>query len=159
MKLPDIIEFDPQYTDQVKSLLSTVLQSLDLPKVPEIQRSIPDVIYDDCDLDRITELYTQRSRFWLALVGNEVVGMVAIAEADDTVALLRRMFVATTYQGTEVGARLLDIALEFAEAQGFQTIELDTHVGMKRAHAFYEKHGFRKTAENEQQRHYTLDLQ
>lgn len=158
MEILNIIGFEAQYTDKVKDLLTSVLQFLDLPEVPEVQRPIPSVTYDDSDLDRIAEVYVKRSRFWLAVMGDEVIGMVAIEEVDATTALLRRMFVAPDHHGTEVGRRLLDTALGFAEMQGFQTIKLDTHTGMKRAHAFYEKHGFRKTAEDERQRHYEIDL-
>lgn len=104
------------------------------------------------------EIYTQRSRFWLAVADNAIVGMVAIEEVDATVALLRRLFVAPTYHGAGVGVLLLDTALAFAQTQGYETVTLDTHIGMKRAHAFYEKHDFRLTAEDVRQRHYTLSL-
>ena len=153
-----IIEFDPQYTGKAKDLLTRVLQSLDLPEVSEVQRPVPGVTYDDSDLDRIAEVYAGRSRFWLAVMDDEVIGMAAIEEVSTTVARLRRLFVAPAYHGTGAGKLLLDEALEFAGMQGFQTVDLDTHVGMHRAHAFYEKCGFRKTAEDECQRHYRLHL-
>ena len=158
MEVLNIIEFEAQYIERVKSLLTKVLQFLDLPEVLEVQQPIPNVTYDDSDLDRITEIYTRRSRFWLAVMGDKVIGMVAIEEVDATTALLRRLFVAPDHHGMEVGKRLLDTALGFAETQGFQTVKLGTHLGMKRAHAFYEKHGFRRTAEDERQRHYEIDL-
>ena len=158
MDIAHIIEFDVQYTDEVKNLLVTVLQSLDLLEGPPLQRPVPSVTYDDSDLDRIAEIYTKRSRFWLAVKDNQVIGMAAIKEVDAAVALLRRMFVAPAYHGTGVGKQLLYTAFKFAETQGFQIINLDTHIEMKRAHAFYEKHGFRRTAADEQQRHYTLTL-
>lgn len=158
LEIPSIIEFHARYTDQVKHLLTTVLQFLDLSECSEVQRPGPAVTYDDSDLERIDEIYTNRSRFWLAVMGDEVIGMAAIAEVDANAALLRRMFVAQAYHGKEIGKRLLVTALSFAEDQGYQTIHLDTHSGMKRAHAFYEKHGFRQMSEDARQRHYVLSL-
>lgn len=158
MIAPNIIGFDVRYSDQVKRLLTTVLQSLDLKEVPEAPPSGPDVTCDDSDLDRIAIIYTGRRHFWLAIMEDEVIGMAAIKEMDAAVAVLRRRFVAINYHGMDVGRCLLGTALEFAQAQGYQTVQLDTHIGMKRAHAFYEKHGFRKMGENAQQRHYTLSL-
>ena len=149
MDTPDIIEFEPRYTEPVKYLLAAVLQHLDLPDVPEIEASAFCPPYDDGDLDQIMEIYTRRSRFWVAIgaenAGAAVVGMVAIREVDAGTALLRRMFVAHAYHGAGLGRRLLDTALDFARSQGYDTVTLDTHIGMKRAHAFYEKHGFRLT--------------
>ena len=158
MTTPNIIEFEPRYTEAVKHLLAAVLQHLDLPAVPEIEASASCPPYDDGDLDRIMETYTGRSRFWVAIDADNaeavVVGMVAIKEVDTGTALLRRMFVAPAYHGAGVGRRLLDTALRFARSQGYDTVTLDTHIGMKRAHAFYEKQDFRLTGADARQRHY-----
>ena len=158
MTAVNIIEFEPRYSDQVKQLLITVLQSLDLTEASEALMLGSDAAYDDSDLDQVAAFYTGRSRFWLAVVEDEVIGMAAIQEADTAAAVVRRMFVAPNYHGMGVGRRLLGTALEFAEAQGYQTARLDTHIGMKRAHAFYEKHGFQKTGEDTRQRRYALSL-
>ena len=68
------------------------------------------------------------------------------------------MFVATPYHGQAVGQRLLDHALEFARAEHYKQIILNTHPLMHRAHRFYERNGFRRVAEESEEYHYHQDL-
>jgi GNAT superfamily N-acetyltransferase len=102
---------------------------------------------DDDDLHHIPELYIGRGRFWVALKGDELVGTVGIRDLGEGLAILKRMFVKSTYHGSGLGQQLLDTALQFARSKGYTRITLNTHKNMKRAHHFYEKNGFLFTKE------------
>lgn len=147
----EIEEFKPEYKDQVIALISQVLRD---------EEAIPDYIelIDDEDLHRIPEIYSGRSRFWIAVKDDKVIGTVAIKELSGNTAKLRRMFVFTKYHGSGLGQALLDQALNFARRKVFKGVILNTHPLMKRAHHFYEKNGFQKTGEDLNRVHYKLDL-
>jgi len=146
-----IIEFQPEYEKPVKDLIHLVLRSLGITnKYPEINR--------DTDLDYILEKYKDRGRFWLALKGKELIGTVAIEEKDNNIAKLKRMFVLPEFQGTGIGQKLFDTALNFTKNNGYKTLRLNTDKIMNRAHRFYEKNGFQKIGEDDKRLFYELDL-
>lgn len=147
----EIIEFNPEYEQPVKDLIHLVLKSLGIVnKYPEINR--------DTDLDYILEKYKGRGRFWLALRDKELIGTVAIEEVDAEIAKLKRMFVLPEYQGTGIGQRLFNTALDFAKEQGYKKIKLNTDKIMNRAHRFYERNGFHKIGEDEDRLFYEMNL-
>jgi N-acetylglutamate synthase-like GNAT family acetyltransferase len=86
--MPKVIEFQPQYTEEVKRLVDVVLESLGI-NADTIQ------LYKEADLDRIDEIYKDRGRFWIALDQGKAIGTIAIigSDTDKDVARLRRMFV------------------------------------------------------------------
>jgi GNAT superfamily N-acetyltransferase len=146
------VEFEPKYTDEVKSVIHETLSSL------SITRDSSSGGHRDEDLDRIPTVYYDRGRFWVALDNGKVVGTVAIREIDEKTAKLNRMFVLPSYQGAGVGQKLLDHALIFAKEQGYAEVILNTSLVMRRAHRFYEKNGFELTSEDNEQLHYKLAL-
>lgn len=97
------------------------------------------------DLAEIPAFYQQGSgNFWIALVGNTVVGTIALKDIGEPGVALRKMFVATDYRGAEwgVAARLLNTALNWAKQHAVRNIFLGTTEKFRAAHRFYEKHGF-----------------
>lgn len=135
-------------------------RSVDFGKSLRDQKVIPDSdapIQDD-DLYRISEIYTERSRFWVCLTGAQVIGTIAILEATLSTARLKCMFVATRYHGQGIGQRLLDRAMDFARSQGYTAIVLTTHPLMQRAHRFYERNGFMRTADDGEMHAYQIHL-
>lgn len=151
MNTIEIIEFKSEYEQPVKDLLYLVLRSLGIKnKYPEINR--------DIDLDYILEKYKGRARFWLAIQGDKLIGTIAVEESDADTAKLKRMFVLPEFQGTGVGQKLFDTALNFAKENGYKKIKLNTDKIMNRAHRFYEKNGFSKTGEDEDRLFYELSF-
>lgn len=130
-----VSEYKDLYKDQVINLVGACL--LDQEVIAEC-----DLPIDDNDLQKIPEVYSGKSRFWIALDGNRVVGTVGILNREEKTAKLRRMFVQKEYRGTGLGQKLLDTALAFAKEVGHAKITLNTHTNMKRAHHFYEKNRF-----------------
>lgn len=130
-----IAEYKDSYKDQVIGLVGECLVDQEV-----IQES--DLPIDDGDLQKIPEVYKGKSRFWIALDREKVVGTVGILDRGESIAKLRRMFVQKEYRGTGLGQKLLDTALQFARESGYVKIRLNTHANMKRAHHFYEKNKF-----------------
>lgn len=130
-----VTEYTDSYKDKVINLVGLCL--VDQEVIAET-----DLPIDDDDLQNIPEVYKGKSRFWVALDGDKVVGTVGILDRGENTAKLRRMFVQKEYRGTGLGQKLLDTALTFAKEVGYAKIKLNTHVNMKRAHHFYEKNKF-----------------
>ncbi|MFZ2026126.1 MAG: GNAT family N-acetyltransferase [Microgenomates group bacterium] len=134
-----IVRYSKKYEKQVIDLVGGILCELDV--VPQSELPL-----DDEDLYHITDVYKGRGGFWVAVTSHdEVVGTVGIKEMDQTKAKLKRMFVSPNYRGTGISQKLLDTAILFAKGAGYLTLQLNTHLNMKRAHRFYEKNGFKKT--------------
>ena len=99
--------------------------------------------YPTEDIDNIEESYGNLGEaFFVAISGNKVVGTVAIKKEDHRVALLRRLFVATPYRKQQIGARLVERALQFCREVGYEEIVFKTTSRMERANQLCEKSGF-----------------
>lgn len=101
-----------------------------------VARDMADFL-DKCD--------PERDWFEIATTAGDIVGSVAI---DGTThqgrpGRLRWYFVADRMRGSGLGTQLLDRALDFARAHGFESLYLDTFVGLDAARRLYERAGFR----------------
>ena len=130
-----IVPFHPKFEHQVRDLVGALLVYTGV--IPE-----SDLPVDDEDLGRIPEVYSGKGKFWVAIIGDRVIGTVGIKDEGNNVAKLKRMFVRPEYHGKGVGEALLAHAEAYAKKQGFTKLLLNTHTKMHRAHHFYEKHGF-----------------
>ena len=139
-----IQEFEPRFGTEAVELICAWLVKLGL--APESVRPSA-----DSDLSNINDVYSGRSRFWVALDNSgKVVGTAAIREMDTDSAELKRMYVEEAWHSKGVAQQLLLESLVFAKRQSYKKIILETNKVMTRAHRFYEKHGFVRTSENEQ---------
>jgi len=137
-----IVEFDDKYEEQAKEVIYRELRKLG--RLNENQVASP-----DSDLNHIGEIYKGRSRFWLALQDDKVVGTTAIKELNGSEAELVRMYVLSEMHGTGVGQKLFNQALEFVASKNYKKIVLCTNKIMQRAQRFYEKNGFVKISEDD----------
>lgn len=80
--------------------------------------------------------------FWVATDGDAMVGTCGVISIAPGTVELRKMYVRSTARGTRLGARLLEVAVEWARAHGTERMVLDTVEEMTRAIAFYEANGF-----------------
>lgn len=101
----------------------------------------------EADLKNIKNSYmTQRgSHMWVAVWRDKIIGMVGLLEKEShkpRIAELKRMYVSREYRGKSVAAKLLERAVNYAKIDHYDRIFLDTTSVRKRAHRFYEKHGF-----------------
>lgn len=101
------------------------------------------------DLGDFVSLDHPDSRIWIARdADGTVLGSIAMDlshGADDT--HLRWFLLSPDARGTGLGRRLLNAAIEHADAHGVRTTVLWTFQGLDTARAMYEKHGFSLTLE------------
>lgn len=139
MEKINIIEFEQKHGEEAKKLARLAMEDVGIES---------DVINlytnDDFDYETIAEVYKDRSRLWLALLEDRVVGTIAIAEIDSATARLRRMFVLPQVQRRGIGQQLFDIALKFSKEKGYHRMVLDTDRLMHSAQSFYEQNGFHR---------------
>ncbi|MFC3179387.1 bifunctional helix-turn-helix transcriptional regulator/GNAT family N-acetyltransferase [Cypionkella sinensis] len=85
-----------------------------------------------------------RNAIWAALQGDQIVGSIAIDGEDlgGNCAHLRWFITDDAVRGSGAGRQLLDAALGFVEAQGFEATHLWTFSGLSAARHLYEAHGF-----------------
>jgi len=104
------------------------------------------------DLLDIPNFYQQGAgNFWLAFVGEELAGTIAIKDVGDGVCALRKMFVKKEYRGKPHGiaAALMQTLVGWAEEHDVKEIYLGTVDVYHAAHRFYEKNGFAEVARHE----------
>ncbi len=84
-------------------------------------------------------------RLYLAWVGNELAGCVALRNHDAKSGEMKRLYVRPVYQGRGLGRQLAEHIILEAKQVGYQRILLDTLPSMQSAQAMYAKLGFRET--------------
>lgn len=86
-----------------------------------------------------------RDGLWLALADGRIEGSIVIdgSHAASDGAHLRWFIVSDAVRGRGVGGRLLDSAMEFCRARGYERVYLWTFEGLDAARYLYERAGFR----------------
>jgi len=97
------------------------------------------------DLYDIPGYYQQGiGNFWLAYMGDELVGTISIKDVGGGIAAFRKMFVKKEYRGRELGvaAALMATLKGWSREKCVKKIYLGTVDVYHAAHRFYEKNGF-----------------
>lgn len=102
--------------------------------------------------ERLNDIAEHFAAFWVATHGPSIVGMVGLEHggvpAPEFVGptqgsiRLTTLRVATERQRTGIGHRLISTAIDYAQAQGWERIVLDTTVQQLGAIALYQRAGF-----------------
>ena len=104
------------------------------------------------DLVDIHTMYQkQKGNFWIALNNNNLIGTIGIYFLTDTSVELRRMFVKPQYRGKEygVGQKMLDTALNWAKANSYKEVFLETTDWLVAASRFYTKNDFEEISKDQ----------
>lgn len=98
-------------------------------------------------IEGMAELFVdpQGSQMWVVEQNGEIVGSVAIVKKGTKEAQLRWFGVDISLQGMGIGNQLLEIAMAFCKAHGYQHVFLWTIDILKPARHLYGKHGFALT--------------
>ena len=95
------------------------------------------------DMDNLQTHYFDNSGLFLAALDDDkLIGTGAIRKLDGNTAELKRIWLLDEYHGQGIGFRLVKQLFNFAGAQGFQYIRLQTSPQQTRAIAFYKRLGF-----------------
>src|SRR5215472_10450310 len=86
---------------------------------------------------------------WVAVVDGEIAGLLVLVVRPDHL-LLENVAVLPSAQGCGIGARLLALAEEQAQALGRDEIRLYTNEAMTENLAYYPRHGYTETHRAEQ---------
>src|SRR5919205_429473 len=126
-----VVPFEPRHADGFRSLVSDTLREFDFALDPAL----------DADLDDPAGTY---AAVWVAVDADAVVGSVALRDLGDATLELKRMYLRPDQRGRGLGRQLLNVALDWARANGVRIIQLDTSERMVAAQRLYEAHGFRR---------------
>lgn len=104
----------------------------------------------DFDIDDPKKYYIdQGGMFYVIKDSGKVIGTIAIINKGNHVAELKRLYVKKKYQGQGLGSKLFDTAIHFCKNNGFTKIEFETNKKFTKAHALYQRRGFRIVKEDE----------
>lgn len=125
----EIVPFEPRHADGFAVLVADTLREFGFERDPELDR----------DLEDPASAYVA---LWIATVGGEVAGSVALRDLGGDRYELKRMYLRSTHRGRGVGKRLLATALDWGRAHGARVVRLDTTERMVAARRLYESAGF-----------------
>lgn len=88
-----------------------------------------------------------REACWIAELGGESVGCIALVRQSERIAKLRVFLVTPAARGRGAGKRLIDECLRFARQAGYRKVVLWTQKGLDAARHLYEGAGFKLVRE------------
>ena len=98
------------------------------------------------DIDNLEEGYFAdegASGFWVARVGDAIVGMIGVQLTSDNTAEIRRLRVADPYRRRGIGTLLVEHALRFCQKHSYLKVVLDIRMDRAPAISLFEKFGFK----------------
>lgn len=91
---------------------------------------------------KMLEKYLFESSVYVGVMGEEIVGVLALLPIDKTLIEIKNIAVLETHQGKGIGKKLLAFAMENAKEHGFQDIQIGTANSSIGQLALYQKMGF-----------------
>ncbi len=106
----------------------------------------PGTVYFDASTDHLFELFQQKgAAYWVAEKDSEILGGAGIYPTEglpaDTAELVK-MYLLPKARGLGLGRHMIQQCLDWARAQGYQQIYLETMPELRKALKVYEKFGF-----------------
>ena len=130
----EVIEFEDRYADDFAQL-NYYWISRDY-KIEEHDREILD--------DPSGYIISKGGQVFFALVGEQVVGTVALIQIDEETFELGKMAVSPAFRGYNIGLKLMDACIEYSKKAGKKRIILDSNTKQIAAINLYKKVGFKE---------------
>lgn len=101
------------------------------------------VVWEDRDKFR-QEYFDENTGVWVAEVTGQLAGCVALRALALHAGEIKRMYVRPEYRGQGIAEALLSAVENFAKAQGYKELYLDTAADMIAAARLYERCGYER---------------
>ena len=99
------------------------------------------------DIENIRDAYLTEARnhFWVALMDDQVVGMIGVDHDQQHTAEIRRLRVDKPWQDTPIAERLMETALTHCKRHGYLKVVLDTRFDPNSVLDLFDRFGFQHT--------------
>ncbi|MEM7624754.1 MAG: GNAT family N-acetyltransferase [Planctomycetota bacterium] len=99
------------------------------------------------DIDNLFEAYFDEPRhhFWVAVLGEAIIGMIGVGSDEEHTAEVRRLRVEPDHQAGPIAEKLLETALNHCKASGYLKVRLDTRLEKTEAMDHFNRIGFQHT--------------
>lgn len=133
----EILTFNSNMQKSVEDFFEKCFSSVGIPYSPKDRHT---------DIANVEQYYMQNGCFWCLFDKEILMGTVAIRIIDNEnkIIELKRMFVLPEYQGKGCGRLLLNYAIDYARAQQYNKIRLDTRKQFSAAQHLYRSSGFQE---------------
>jgi len=147
----------------IQSTDNAALASIIRNSLAEFGANKPGTVYYDESTDSLSDIFTTpKSIYYVALQNGEVLGGGGIYPTQglgDSTCELVKMYLLPKARGMGIGALLLQNCVDFALAQGYKNIYIETMPELSRAVQIYEQLGFKRlTAPLGQSGHFGCDI-
>ncbi|WP_312651290.1 GNAT family N-acetyltransferase [Aminipila sp.] len=118
---------------------------LEYSQIPDV-----DVCFDSFteEMDSLPGLYSlPYGRLYLAYLGGNVAGCIALKPINDTVCEVKRLYVKPAYRSKGIAKKLLKKVMSEGKKQGYEEMILETLPCMKSAISLYESFKFNRLAD------------
>lgn len=129
------------FPEEIRSLFTEYTTML-VEMEPAFQEYLDIQHYDDEVLDVTVKYGLPHGRLYLARIGKEIVGCIALRRLNDSECELKRLYVRPAWRRQGIAARLIDQIFSDARSIGYKRILLDTLPGLTVAIAMYRDLGF-----------------
>jgi ribosomal protein S18 acetylase RimI-like enzyme len=109
----------------------------------DAEETLPyDLLYLADPSVKMIEKYIFASSVYVAIIDEQIVGVLALFPIDKTLVEIKNIAVLETQQGKGIGKQLLTFAIAEAREKGFQNIQIGTANSSIGQLALYQKMGF-----------------
>jgi len=139
-----ITEIQANQVTDAKYVISAVAQRIFVPE--KTVQEFYDILEEEGelnDVDDFVRVYVENCGLFLTVMDDEkLVGTGAVKKLDEKTAELKRLWLLEEYHGQKIGYQVVSRLLDFARAQKYERVWLQTSLKQERAISFYTRLGF-----------------
>ena len=139
MEVRLVLAYDRQHE---VSQLFTEYTDMILKQSEDVKCCLDAQNYNNEVLDLEEKYGLPNGRLYLAYLGEDAVGCIALKKTDDVYCEIKRLYVKPGYRGKHVGKILIGQVINDAKLIGYKHMRLDTFPFMDSAVQLYRRYGF-----------------